>query len=127
MLARNVVNQTDDKHYARKLYSKAQALSNYFPETVAADLARYPSIPYLVDQMRAAGIMPLEPLQVELSYLAHDINIYEARAFSCLHLISDEAFRHGLKRLRADLARGPIQCRTRYVILPGRNRRETRR
>jgi hypothetical protein len=31
-LARDVVKQTGDKHYARKLYGKAQALSKYFPE-----------------------------------------------------------------------------------------------
>ncbi len=31
-LARDVVKQTADKHYARKLYGKAQALSKYFPE-----------------------------------------------------------------------------------------------
>ena len=43
-LAHDVVNQTGDKHYARKLYGKAQALSNYFPEflsvadAVSADL-----------------------------------------------------------------------------------------
>ena len=34
-LAHDVVNQTADKHYARKLYGKAHALSNYFPEFLA--------------------------------------------------------------------------------------------
>jgi hypothetical protein len=49
-----------------------------------------------------------------------DIAIYPARAFSCLHLIPAPAFERGIAALRAQLARGPIACVARYLMLWGK-------
>ena len=58
-LAHDVVNQTGDKHYARKLYGKAQALSNYFPEFLSvADAVS-------VDLQDSEWIREIYPAQLE--------------------------------------------------------------
>jgi hypothetical protein len=40
-----------------------------------------------------------------------------ARAFSVLHLISETAFQRGLAVLEQDVARGPIEANSRYLLL----------
>jgi len=97
-------------------------LSTYFPETVPLELARYPRIAALQEMMAAAGFMGLETRTVSYAYETTEIDIYRARAFSALHLISDAAFARGLARMAHDLARGPIQCTARYTLLWGEKR-----
>jgi hypothetical protein len=46
-----------------------------------------------------------------------DARMYADKACSSLHLISDDAFRRGMLRLEADLAKGPIPRPWRYVML----------
>jgi SAM-dependent methyltransferase len=96
-----------------------QPLSTYFPETVPPELARYPRIEALRAHMAAAGFGGLDERTVEHSYLLHDAGPYRARTFSALHLISEEAFQRGLARMERDLARGPIVCTPRYVMVWG--------
>jgi ubiquinone/menaquinone biosynthesis C-methylase UbiE len=96
-----------------------QPLSAYFPDTVAPELARYPRIPALREMMAEAGFDGIAADTVEWSYEIDDIQIYRDKAYSALHLISEEAFRRGIARLESDLARGPIRCTPRYALLWG--------
>ncbi len=99
---------------------RREPLSVYFPETAEADLARYPRTPDLTAMMRAAGFRRLEESMVEFRYEIYDSRPYRERAFSALHLIPPQAFARGLERMERDLARGPIPCVSRYVLLWGR-------
>jgi hypothetical protein len=56
---------------------------------------------------------------VEFDYLLDKSDAYRERAYSSLRLIDEAAFARGLARLAADLARGPVQCTARYVMLWG--------
>jgi ubiquinone/menaquinone biosynthesis C-methylase UbiE len=101
-----------------------QPLSTYFPETVKLELARYPRIAALRETMAEVGFDRLVEHTVECSYPLHDIQIYRDKAFSALHLISDEAFRRGIERIEADLESGPIRCTPRYTLLWGTKERQ---
>jgi hypothetical protein len=96
-----------------------QPLSTYFPETVTPELARYPRIAALRDMMVQAGFDEIVAHTVECTYPLTDIQIYRDKAFSALHLISEEAFQRGIARMERDLARGPIQATPRYTLLWG--------
>ena len=48
---------------------------------------------------------------------------YRAKVFSCLRALPEEVFEQGLKRLEADLAKGPVSC---YKPLPTALGSETR-
>jgi ubiquinone/menaquinone biosynthesis C-methylase UbiE len=103
-----------------------EPLATYFPETVQVDLARYPRIPWLQEIMMNQGFHKTKKICVEFGYSLDSIEPYAAKAFSCLHLIPDEAFERGLCRMEEDLCTGPIPCTTRYVLLwgvkPGRGK-----
>lgn len=92
-------------------------LAEYFPETVAADLERYPSVGRLRSQAEAAGFVGWRESEVRTEGLLSSAAGYEAKAFSVLHLIPSASFETGLARLRADLARGPLVSIARYVLL----------
>lgn len=94
-------------------------LTEYWPETVAAELRRYPAMTDLKQFMAAAGFTGITEAQVEFPWELTDIRPYKEKAFSSLHLISDAAFRQGLDRLEADLARGPVPCVSYYTMLWG--------
>jgi hypothetical protein len=48
------------------------------------------------------------------------IDAFRDKAYSSLHLISEEAFRAGLERMREDLERGPVPGVNRYTIVVAR-------
>ncbi len=98
-----------------------EPLSTYFPETVEAELARYPSIVTLGTELRAAGFSDIAEVEVEFRQELADIEPYRAKVFSSLQLISQEAFERGLLRLERDFNSGPISCVSRYVMLWGKN------
>ncbi len=102
-----------------QIIRKREPLATYFPETVQVDLKRYPRIPRLQRIMTAQGFCRIQEINVEFPYLLNSAEIFAARAFSCLHLISDEAFARGIHRLEKDLQGGPIRCTARYVLLWG--------
>ncbi len=99
---------------------RRQPLANYFPETVEVELARYPSMERLNILMQSAGFADLREEMVEMSSKLSDIRAYREKAFSSLHLISEEGFQRGIERMEADLQRGPIDYISRYVLLWGR-------
>ncbi|MFP6743715.1 MAG: class I SAM-dependent methyltransferase [Alphaproteobacteria bacterium] len=90
-----------------------------FPETVAVELDRYPSIATLRADMTTAGFTAISKQGVSHAYDPTDATAYRDRAFSSLHLIDHTAFESGLARLKADLAMGPLSCTSRYTLLWG--------
>jgi SAM-dependent methyltransferase len=94
-------------------------LSVYFPETVDVELRRYPRIESLREEMERAGFVRLREDVVEHSSLLCDSSAYRDKVFSSLLRLDDEAFRRGLARMDADLARGPIPSVARYLVLRG--------
>lgn len=98
---------------------RRRPLSSHFPESVALELHRYPPVPRLLAEMSRAGFVAPRLVEVSYEYHLDDIQAYRDRAFSSLHLIEEEAFRRGIGRLEADLARGPIPCLSLYTIIWG--------
>lgn len=105
---------------SERIIATRQPLAVYWPETVAVELQRYHPIAALRTWMETAGFDDLHEEQVEQPYQLTDPGPYQQRAYSTLRLISDEAWRRGLARLEADLARGPVACVARYLLLWGR-------
>ena len=98
---------------------RRQPLSVYFPESVPVELARYPKIADLYKYMDQAGFTDLGEQTVEYTFTTTDIQAYRDKAFSSLHLISETDFQAGMRRMEADLQKGPIQCVPRYLLLWG--------
>ncbi len=113
--AGRVCTVTDSEDIIRR----RQPLSVYFPESVAVELERYPAIAGLYEYLRQAGFTNLGEQTVEYAFTTTNIQAYRERAFSSLHLISETAFQAGIRRMEADLQKGPIQCVPRYLLLWG--------
>jgi ubiquinone/menaquinone biosynthesis C-methylase UbiE len=97
--------------------ARRRPLSSHWPETVPVELARYPAIETLREELTAAGFAATVPEHVELTYDLGNAAPYRARAFSSLHLIPGEAFARGLARLEADLAAGPLPSLSLYTLI----------
>jgi ubiquinone/menaquinone biosynthesis C-methylase UbiE len=102
-----------------EIIRRRKPLSVYFPETVEIELRRYPRICELRAQMSKAGYCNLREAEVEGEYWTTDIHCYRDKAFSSLHLITEEDFRRGLRRMEKDLRIGPIRAEPRYLLLWG--------
>ncbi|HYF96138.1 MAG TPA: class I SAM-dependent methyltransferase [Symbiobacteriaceae bacterium] len=94
-------------------------LTAYWPETVDVELRRYPAMADLARQMNDAGFGAVREALVEFPWELTDVGPFRDKAFSSLHLIGDDAFRRGLARLEADVARGPVPCVSYYSLLWG--------
>ena len=99
---------------------RRRPLASYFPETVPVELARYPSTAGLRAGMTAAGFTGIEERDVAFAYDLTDAAAYRDKAFSSLHLISEEAHACGLAAMERDLAHGPIPAVSLYLMLWGR-------
>jgi len=97
-------------------------LAVFFPESVEVDLARYPATSELERFMDRAGFEAIGDEEVEFSYTTSDIGPYRAKAFSCLHLISEFAYQQGMARLAEQAGSGGVRCVSRYVLLWGTRR-----
>lgn len=95
-------------------------LRRYFPETVAADQARYPDVGDLRRELTAAGFAALDETTVAAPITVTDSRPYAEKAYSSLHLIAEAAFSRGLSELERDLAEGPIEGLRRHLALWGR-------
>lgn len=96
---------------------RRKPLASYWPGTVKADLERYPTIDSLRDRMAAAGFVDIEENEISESFSIKDATAYREKAFSCLHLISENEFQDGLNRLDEDLKRGPVAGVSEFVCL----------
>ncbi|MEZ4562053.1 MAG: class I SAM-dependent methyltransferase [Thermomicrobiales bacterium] len=99
--------------------ARRRPLSNYFPETVAIEERRYPSVETLRAEMAAAGLTRVHETHVELEYPLTDLRGYRERAFSSLLLIPDDALARGLARMEQDLLAGPIMALSLYTLVWG--------
>jgi ubiquinone/menaquinone biosynthesis C-methylase UbiE len=98
-----------------------EPLSTYFPETVEAELARYPSLVTLGEELRTAGFSGIAEVEVEFRQELTEIEPYRAKVFSSLRLIPQNAFERGLLQLERDLSSKRIFCVSRYVMLWANN------
>lgn len=94
-------------------------LSSHWPETVAVELARYPSIGTLTIEMMAAGFGAIYEVHAKIAYPLADASAWRDRAFSSLHLIGEEAFARGLAKLEAEVAAGQVEAVSLYTLLWG--------
>ncbi len=94
-------------------------LAEYFPETVAVEIARYPAIATLRAEMTTAGFGDIREESVAHAFVIGSIAAYRDKAFSSLHFIDDAAHARGLARMEADLAAGPIEAVSHYLMLWG--------
>jgi ubiquinone/menaquinone biosynthesis C-methylase UbiE len=85
-------------------------MSEYFPETVEADIARYSRIEDLRRMAEAAGFDEWYESVANAEMCVESADVYEAKAFSSLRMIPDAAFERGLERLKSDLGRGPLRA-----------------
>lgn len=98
-----------------------QPLATVFPETIDVELARYPRIPFLTRLLKEVGFTDIQDVVVEFSFRMNDIQAFRDKAYSSLHLISEEAFHRGITRLEDELdEKGYIQNISRYMLLWGR-------
>ncbi len=96
-----------------------QPLTHYFPESAEVDLKRYPAIAQLRQLMAQVGFSQISEHTVEFAYQLTDIQMYRAKAYSVLHLISEEAFQKGIEAMERDLSRRPIQGLSHYLLIWG--------
>jgi len=101
---------------------RARLHARYFPEVVAIELARYPTIERLRGILRATGCERVEEQRTVSPLSVRDIRPYRDRAFSSLHHIPDEAHHRGLERMRRDLEAGPLETELHHVLLCGTKR-----
>lgn len=99
---------------------RREPLSRYWPASADADLRRYHSIEHLRHLMGDAGLVPARTVEVGAPFEIDDPAPYRDRAYSCLHLISEEQFRLGYAGLERDLARGTLIGRSELLALWGR-------
>ncbi len=104
---------------SEEIIYRREILSGYFPETVEIELTRYPRLAELEAWMSAAGLEEFEVVTVEEPYEISSAQPFRDRAYSSLHLISQEAWQAGLARLERDLVRGPVQGVSRYACVGG--------
>ncbi len=91
-------------------------LSLYFPETVPREQARYPDQAAILAELSATGFTDPQVVPIPCEGLT-ELAPFRAKAYSLLHRIPDAAYRRGLARLEADLAKGPITWRLSSVAI----------
>ena len=96
---------TDDEASIRRRVHR-----EYFPETFAVELARYPTLDALGEAAAAAGLEPRDIERTETPYTVTDSRPFRELAFSSLALIPDEALQAGLVRLERDLPVEAVDC-----------------
>lgn len=104
---------------SREIILQREVLSGYFPETVDVEVARYPRIDELEAWMAAAGLQDFLVVKVERPYKLTSIQPFRDRAYSSLHLITEEAWLVGMELLERDMACGPVRGVSRYVCVWG--------
>ena len=103
---------TDDEESIRSRVHR-----RYFPETLAVELARYPTLDELDAALAAAGLEPRGVERTATPVEFADATAFRTLAFSSLALIPRQALEAGLERLERDLERGPVQAVDRHVLV----------
>ncbi len=115
----NIVTQRSGLycHGFRIRHPRAQAAFPLLSGYRRTRITRYPRIEYLEQLMRESGFSAVKERTAKFTYALENADAYKGKAFSCLHLISDEAHARGVARMTEDLLRGPIACSSRYTML----------
>lgn len=92
-------------------------LSRYWPATVPLELERYHPIDALETALMAAGFRNPRSSEGSATFPITDAAPYRDKAFSCLGLISEEAFAKGLQAMESDLRAGPLEGTSELVFL----------
>jgi SAM-dependent methyltransferase len=92
-------------------------LSRYWPETVPVELRRYHNLEMLRGEMAALGFLGIDFCEGGTSFALSDASAYRDKAFSCLQLIPEDAFRAGLQSLESDLRAGPVHSTSELAFL----------
>ncbi len=101
-------------------------LHRFFPETLTIDRHRTPLRDEVLFWLEEAGFTEIDcGLMTQTPYLTLDRMVagFEERVMSALHLISDEAFAHGLRRLKEYVAAHPHDpwlYQSRFTLFVGR-------
>lgn len=95
-------------------------LTRYFPDTVSAELKRYPRIETLYEELGRARFVSIEDRDVLTRSEITTIEPYRDKAFSSLLYISDDAFASGMSMLERDLREGPIKAEAPYTLVIAR-------
>ncbi|MHB0886118.1 MAG: class I SAM-dependent methyltransferase [Bacillota bacterium] len=100
---------------------RRRTMTEYFPETAAAEFQRYQDTPPIERAMRGAGFGDIHLTHSEYHFdLSREyLEKYRQKAFSALHLIDEQAFRAGLARLEAAVAAGGGKARELYTYVWG--------
>jgi SAM-dependent methyltransferase len=104
---------------SEEIIRNREPLSVYFPESVAIEVERYPRISTLESEMEFAAFIEISSVTVDFAYELEHIQAYRDKAFSTLHLISEDAFQRGITRMEHELESGPIPSNSRYLLLWG--------
>ncbi|MHB8947304.1 MAG: hypothetical protein ACYC6I_12310 [Bacillota bacterium] len=101
---------------------RRRTMTEYFPETVAAEFQRYQDTPPIERAMRGAGFRDIHLTHTEYRFdLSPEyLKKYRQKAFSALRLIDEAAFQTGLARLEAAVAAGVGKARELYTYVWGR-------
>jgi ubiquinone/menaquinone biosynthesis C-methylase UbiE len=91
-------------------------LAFYFPEIIEHELKRYPALTQLKAFAEEAGFELIGEEIAETPFELTDTDKYEKKTFSCLRLISEEAFAAGIARMKRDLRHGSISCVSRNYL-----------
>ena len=92
-------------------------LSRYWPATVPVDLERYHDLEKLRVEMATLGFIGIDGCEEGMTFALSDAEAYRDKAFSCLQLIPEVAFREGLGSMESDLHAGSLQCASELAFL----------
>jgi SAM-dependent methyltransferase len=92
-------------------------LSRYWPATVPVELERYHDLEMLRGKMAALGFCDIDECEGSMSFPISDVEAYREKAFSCLQLISEDAFAPGLQAMESDLHAGSLHGTSELAFL----------
>ncbi len=99
------------------MWRESNTLTRFFPETLAPMLAQYPDEDVLRGLLADAGFRNIETEVLTTPYVIDSVQPYEDKAFSALHLISEEVLNAGIERARQALTNGPITVDGKYLAI----------
>ncbi|MEU5840004.1 class I SAM-dependent methyltransferase [Streptomyces diacarni] len=102
---------------SEEMIRSREALSGYFPGTVPFELGRYHAFPVLREAEQSAGLTPTATEQYSEPWQITDTQLFQDKAYSCLHGITEAEHRRGVEAMKEALRRGPIEGRRRSCAL----------
>jgi hypothetical protein len=94
---------------------EVRPIAQFFPGTVRVDQRRYPDIDKVIAAAQFGNLtyrkqeilFEGEPIELGADYL----ELVRKKGWSMLHLLSEEEYRTGLRKLEEALQNGPVQAR----------------